>query len=92
MTCVTWGTNEGMTLMCLRSNMLLFFFLLAWCQFLFFQQGIKRQTLGWWWGGDKGVQGCQCRQQTYKASSRVYTIINEVSFTCNVGHKFNNKC
>jgi hypothetical protein len=73
MTCVTWGNNEGMTLMCLRSNMLLFLFLLAWCQVLFLQQSIKRQTSGGGGGGggggDKGVQGCQCRRQTYKTSS-----------------------
>lgn len=31
-------------------------------------------------GGDKGVQGYQCKQQAYKTTSRVYTIIDEVSF------------
>jgi hypothetical protein len=68
MICVTWGTNESMTLTCLRSNMLLFFFLLARCGVLYLQQGIKRYTLGWWGGGggDKGVQGCQYRQQNIK--------------------------
>jgi hypothetical protein len=47
--------------------------------FVFGQHGAKlyqKRNLGV--GGAR--QGCQCKQQTYKASSRVYTIIDGASF------------
>jgi len=88
--CVTWGINHDMTLTCLRSNIFLFF-LSARCQVVYFQQISKDKFWGWrGWGGWE-FKGVNVDNKHIKHHQE-YTIIDEVSFACNVGYKFSNKC